>query len=118
MNYRSVVVLGNAATVMEGDEKAEALRIISENIIRGRWNEVRKPTGAEMKATSVMKLPIHEASAKIRSGAPLDDQPDYDLPIWAGILPLMTRAGEPVTDPAMRMEADIPESVRRYARTS
>jgi nitroimidazol reductase NimA-like FMN-containing flavoprotein (pyridoxamine 5'-phosphate oxidase superfamily) len=118
MNYRSVVVLGNATTVMEGDEKAEALRIISENIIRGRWNEVRKPTGAEMKATSVMKLPIHEASAKIRSGPPLDDQPDYDLPIWAGILPLLTRAGEPVTDPAMRMEADIPESVRGYARRS
>src|SRR5215831_11262256 len=109
MNYRSVVVLGNATILTEGEEKAAALRIISENIIRGRWSEVREPTEAEMKATSVMKLPIHEASAKIRSGPPLDDQPDYDLPIWAGILPLMTRAGEPVTDPAMRMNADIPE---------
>jgi nitroimidazol reductase NimA-like FMN-containing flavoprotein (pyridoxamine 5'-phosphate oxidase superfamily) len=114
MNYRSVVVLGNATILKEGKEKADALRVISDNIIRGRWNEVREPTEEEMKATSVMKLPINEASAKIRSGPPLDDQPDYDLPIWAGVLPLVTRAAEPIIDPAMRMQVDLPESVRRY----
>jgi nitroimidazol reductase NimA-like FMN-containing flavoprotein (pyridoxamine 5'-phosphate oxidase superfamily) len=118
MNYRSVVVLGTATMLTEGEEKAEALRVISDNIIRGRWSEVREPTEEEMKATSVMKLPLNEASAKIRTGPPLDDQPDYDLPIWAGVLPLMTRAGEPLTDPAMRMQMELPESVRRYSRKS
>lgn len=116
MNYRSVVVLGNATILTEGDEKAEALRTITDNIIRGRWSEVREPTDDEMKATSVLRLAINEASAKIRSGPPLDEQSDYDLPIWAGVLPLVTGAAEPITDVAMRMQVDIPESVRRYSQ--
>ena len=93
MNYRSVMVLGTATLIEDRDEKLEALRVISDNIIRGRWDEVR-----------------HEASAKIRTGPPKDDKPDYDLPIWAGVLPLETKPNEPVTDPAMRMKMDLPAS--------
>lgn len=116
MNYRSVVVLGTATLVEDGDEKWNALRAISDNIIRGRWSEVREPNEQELKATSVLKLPITEASAKIRTGPPKDDKEDYDLPIWAGILPLVTKPGEPLADPAMRVKAEVPASVQRYRR--
>ena len=116
MNYRSVMVLGTATLIEDREEKLEALRVISDNIIRGRWNEVRQPTEQELKATSVMKLPIKEASAKIRTGPPKDDKPDYDLPIWAGVLPLVTRPAEPVIDPAMKMKIDVPVSVKKYSR--
>jgi nitroimidazol reductase NimA-like FMN-containing flavoprotein (pyridoxamine 5'-phosphate oxidase superfamily) len=115
MNYRSVVVLGNAKIVPDS-EKAEALRIISDNIIRGRWNEVREPNEAELKATTVLMLPIDEASAKIRTGPPIDEPSDCDLPIWAGVLPLRSAAGEPIVDPAMRMQVELPDSVRGYSR--
>jgi nitroimidazol reductase NimA-like FMN-containing flavoprotein (pyridoxamine 5'-phosphate oxidase superfamily) len=116
MNYRSVVVLGTATLIEDRDEKWEALHVISDNIIRGRWNEVREPNEQELKATAVMKLPITEVSAKVRTGPPKDEKEDYDLPIWAGILPLVTRPAEPVADAAMKMTADVPESVRKYRR--
>lgn len=116
MNYRSVVVLGTATLVEDRDEKWAALRVISDNIIRGRWDEVREPSEQELKATAVMKLPITEASAKVRTGPPKDEKEDYDLPIWAGILPLQTRPQEPMMDPAMKMQADVPASVRKYRR--
>ncbi len=116
MNYRSVVVLGTATLVEEAAEKWEALRVISDNIIRGRWDEVREPNEQELKATAVMKLPITEASAKVRTGPPKDDQQDYDLPIWAGLLPLETRPLPPVADPAMKMQAEVPASVKGYKR--
>lgn len=116
VNYRSVVILGTATLVEGATEKWEALRVISDNVIRGRWEEVREPNEQELKATSVLKLPIHEASAKVRTGAPKDDEEDYDLPIWAGLLPLVTRPTEPVPDPDLRVQAAIPESVRRYSR--
>lgn len=116
MNYRSVVVLGKATLVDDRDEKWNALRVISDNIIRGRWDEVREPSEQEMKATAVMKVPITEASAKIRTGPPKDDKEDQDLRIWAGLLPLQTRPLEPLMDPAMKVQMDVPESVRNYRR--
>ena len=114
MNYRSVVLLGTASLVEGHAEKWDALHAISDNIIRGRWNEVRQPNEQELKATAVMKLPIAEASAKIRSGPPKDDKEDYDLPIWAGLLPLETKPLAPVADPGMKTDIAVPESVKRY----
>jgi uncharacterized protein len=116
MNYRSVVVLGRATLVEDHTEKIAALHAISDHIIRGRWEEVRKPTEQELKATSVLKLPLEEASAKIRTGPPKDDSGDYALPIWAGVLPLNTGPGEPTRDPAMQVDADVPASVKNYSR--
>jgi uncharacterized protein len=116
MNYRSVVVLGTATLVDDSAEKLEALRVISDQIIAGRWNEVRQPTEQELKATSVLKLPLSEASAKIRRGPPKDDEEDYALPIWAGVLPLITTPGEPLPDPGMKVKAEVPPSVKKYSR--
>ena len=109
MNYRSVVMLGKASAVEADAEKAAALRVISEQIVRGRWDDVRKPTAQELKATAVLKLPIEEASAKIRTGPPLDDEEDYALNVWAGVLPLAIRAGEPVADPRLDPGAKVPK---------
>ena len=117
MNYRSVVILGKAALI-EGDaEKTEALRIISENIVPGRWEHVRKPSAQELKATAVLSLPIEEASAKLRTGPPLDEEEDYALDVWAGVLPLKLRAGEPVPDPRLGPKyTEIPAHVDRVRR--
>jgi nitroimidazol reductase NimA-like FMN-containing flavoprotein (pyridoxamine 5'-phosphate oxidase superfamily) len=101
MNYRSVVVLGTAQLVTEEAEKLEALRAIVEHVAPGRWEEVRTPTEAEMKATSVLRLPLAEASAKIRTGGPVDDEEDLGLPVWAGVLPLRMVAGDLVPDAAL-----------------
>jgi uncharacterized protein len=119
MNYRSVVVLGKARLIEDAAEKTEALRVISEHIIRGRWEDVRKPTAQELKATAVLALPIEEASAKVRTGPPLDDEEDYALDVWAGVLPLMVQAGDPVPDPRLgeglaRGVRETPSYVTRY----
>ncbi|MDQ8732761.1 pyridoxamine 5'-phosphate oxidase family protein [Bradyrhizobium sp. LHD-71] len=108
MNYRSVVVLGSASLV-EGDEKLTALKIMSEHILKGRWDDVRLPNAKEMKATSVLALDIEEASAKIRSGPPLDDDEDLDFPCWAGVLPIVQTTGQPVPDPGSRSETPLPD---------
>jgi nitroimidazol reductase NimA-like FMN-containing flavoprotein (pyridoxamine 5'-phosphate oxidase superfamily) len=109
MNYQSVVIYGHAHEV-EGDEKYEALKIVSDQIIKGRWDEVRLPTPIEMKATTVLAITIDTASAKIRTGPPADDEADYDLPIWAGILPAKLVFESPIPDPQMKMELSISES--------
>lgn len=109
MNYRSVVILGKASAIEEEQEKTAALRVISEQIVRGRWDDVRKPTAQELKATAVLKLPIEEASAKIRIGPPLDDEEDYALNVWAGVLPLAMRAGEPMPDARLAPGAKVPK---------
>jgi len=116
MNYRSVVVLGTATLVEDREEKLTALRTISENIIPGRWDDVRQPSDQELKATSVLKLPITEASAKIRTGGPKDDEEDYALPVWAGVLPLRMVPGDPEVDAKMTVEADVPGYVKTYKR--
>lgn len=116
MNYRSVVVFGRATLIEDREEKYAALVALSEHIIRGRWNDVREPTEQEMRATSVLSLPLVEASAKIRTGPPLDDEEDYALPIWAGVVPLKLEAGEPIPDPRLPAEISVPDYARKYTR--
>jgi nitroimidazol reductase NimA-like FMN-containing flavoprotein (pyridoxamine 5'-phosphate oxidase superfamily) len=100
-NYRSAMLLGNARSVEDHAEKLAAAEAIVEHIVPGRWREVRPPTDNELKATAILAMPIEEASAKVRSGPPLDDEEDYALPAWAGVLPLLTRAGPPLPDPRL-----------------
>ena len=117
MNYRSVVILGQAVPVEGEAEKTEALRVVSENIVPGRWDHVRKPTQQELKATAVLALPIAEASAKIRTGPPVDEEEDYALDVWAGVLPLAIKAGEPLPDPRLDANcAEVPEYLKRVVR--
>lgn len=102
MNYRSVVVLGRAVEITSPQERLAALEAISEHVLPGRWREVRPPSEAELRATLVLRLGLDEASAKVRSGPPSDDEEDYALPCWAGVLPLSLSAGEPAPDPRLR----------------
>ncbi len=115
MNYRSVVVFGRAALVDEKEAKLAALRAFSEQVIPGRWDEAREPTDQELKATAVLRLPLEEASAKVRTGPPIDDEEDYGLPIWAGVLPLSLVPGEPVPDPRLPNEIEVSQSVLQFA---
>jgi len=117
MNYRSVVVLGTAHAVEDRTEKLEALRLLSEHIIPGRWVESRPPNEKELKATLVMKLPIEEFSAKVRKGPPIDDEEDMSFPTWAGVLPLEVRVGEAVNDPQLDSAIPVPGYVKNYSRT-
>jgi nitroimidazol reductase NimA-like FMN-containing flavoprotein (pyridoxamine 5'-phosphate oxidase superfamily) len=116
MNYRSVLVFGRATIVEDRQEKLEALVALSEHIVRGRWADVREPNEQEIIQTTVLCLPIEEASAKIRTGPPLDDEEDYALPIWAGVVPLKLVAGEPIEDPRLSAEIPAPEYATHYKR--
>ena len=116
INYRSVVVLGSAGLVEDLNEKSQALEAITNHIVPGRWDDVRWPNELELKATSVLKLPIDEASAKIRTGPPIDDDEDYDLNIWAGVLPLSLVTGFPVSDDRIRPGLTVPDNISNYTR--
>ncbi|HAF15006.1 MAG TPA: pyridoxamine 5'-phosphate oxidase family protein [Blastocatellia bacterium] len=116
MNYRSVVIFGRASVVEEKAAKLTALRAFSEHVIPGRWDEARQPTEAELKATTVLSLPLVEVSAKVRTGPPLDDEEDYELPVWAGVIPLRLIAREPTPDPRLSSHIDLPPYARNYAR--
>ena len=117
MNYRSVVVLGTAVPVDEPDEKLTALEAFTEKLLPGRWAEARPPTRKELKATSVLRLPLDEASAKIRDGGPEDgDTPDAGLDVWAGHVPLVVEARPPVPDPTLRPGIPVPPGVAHYRR--
>jgi len=98
MNYRSVVIFGTASVVDDAGEKLEALRLFAEHIVPGRWQELRAPKPLELKATLVLRLPIEEASAKVRTGPPEDDPDDMNAPVWAGVMPLALRKGELIED--------------------
>jgi hypothetical protein len=113
MNYRSVVVFGKARLV-SNENKNEALKAISDHLIAGRWEEVRAPNAKELKATKVLEITIDEASAKIRTGGPIDDAEDYELDIWAGEISLKTLAQQPVPDKKMKPGLSIPKSVLDY----
>jgi nitroimidazol reductase NimA-like FMN-containing flavoprotein (pyridoxamine 5'-phosphate oxidase superfamily) len=115
VNYRSVVALGTATLVENPEEKMRALEAFTNHVMPGRWNDIRTPTELELKATSVLALPLSEVSAKVRVGPPKDDAEDYSLPIWAGVLPLSIVAGSPIDDPKLIGEPHVPENVRRYA---
>ena len=116
MNYRSVVVFGRATLVEDPEEKMAALFALSEHIIRGRWNDVREPTDVEMKLTTVLCLSLEEASAKIRTGPPLDDEEDYQLLVWAGVVPMKLTACEPVDDGRLPEGVPVPDYVKHYKR--
>jgi len=116
MNYRSVVVLGNATLVDNPEEKLAALQAFSEKILKGRWNDARRPNEQELKATSILRLPITEASAKIRTGPPEDDAPDKELPIWAGVIPLQLTAGAPIRDEHCDPSIPLPAYAADYQR--
>ena len=116
MNYRSVVVFGRATLVDNRAEKLAALRSLSDHMIPGRWDDVRKPNERELQQTTVLSLPLTEASAKVRTGPPLDDEEDYKLPVWAGVIPLSLVAADPIDDPRMGTNDEIPKYAVDYAR--
>jgi hypothetical protein len=116
MNYRSVVILGKATLVDDPAEKLEALRTLSEHILPGRWDDSRQPNERELKATSVLRVPIEEFSAKVRLGPPIDDAEDLAFPTWAGVIPLEMKAGEPISDPKLEAGREVPEYIRGYSR--
>ena len=116
MNYRSVVALGKATVVDDPAEKLQALRAFSEKILKGRWNDARQPNEQELKATSILRLPLEEVSAKIRSGPVEDDVPDRELPIWAGIIPMQLVAGAPIRDEKCDPAIPLPAYAAHYQR--
>ena len=116
MNYRSVVVLGKATLVDDPEEKMEALRVLSEHILPGRWADSRQPNERELKATSVLRVPIEEFSAKVRQGPAIDDEEDYAFPTWAGVVPLEMVAGTPIDDARLPPGKEAPEYAKHYTR--
>lgn len=108
MNYRSVVAFGRAQPIADEAEKTRALAVVSEHLLRGRWAEVRAPNQAELRSTAVVRFAIEEASAKIRTGPPVDEEADYALPVWAGVVPLELRRGAPQPDPRLAEATPIP----------
>ena len=114
MNYRSVMIFGRARVLSDKQEKIAALHAFTEHIIPRRWAEVRPPNEKELKATTVLALPLQEASAKTRTGGPADDEEDYALDMWAGVIPLKLSAGEPIADGRVKEGASIPPSVSNY----
>jgi nitroimidazol reductase NimA-like FMN-containing flavoprotein (pyridoxamine 5'-phosphate oxidase superfamily) len=116
VNYRSVVVLGTARLVEDPTEKMEALRLFTEHIMKGRWDQIRWPSEQEMKGTTVLALAMEEVSAKVRTGGPVDDEEDYELPVWAGVLPLPMTAAAPIADARLKAGIAVPENVAKYSR--
>lgn len=116
MNYRSVVLHGTGRLLESDEDKLSALEAFAEHIARGRWVDTRPPTRKELKATSVVSIPIDLAAAKIRTGPPLDEDDDYSLPFWAGVLPLSLQPGKAVPDPRLGRGIEVPPYLRRYQR--
>ena len=117
INYRSVVIIGQASEVKDSDEKRLGLDALVEHIIPGRTADARPPTDKELHSTMLLKLPLTESSAKIRAGWPADDDDDYELSIWAGVIPFSHRIETAMNDPALRFELDVPDYVLNYQRT-
>src|SRR6266404_379815 len=116
VNYRSVVILGTARLVENPTEKMEALRLFTEHIMKGRWEQIRQPNEQELKGTTVLALPLEEVSAKVRVGGPVDDEEDYSLPVWAGVLPLTQTKGAPVPDTRLKDGMAVPQYITAYSR--
>jgi hypothetical protein len=116
MNYRSVVVLGTTSVVEDREEKLKALHTLSEHIMAGRWAEARQPNQRELKATVVLRIPIQEFSAKVRTGPPIDDEEDYAFPVWAGVIPLTLVPGEPIADSRVAKHQVVPKYLPGYLR--
>jgi nitroimidazol reductase NimA-like FMN-containing flavoprotein (pyridoxamine 5'-phosphate oxidase superfamily) len=116
-NYRSAMLLGEAIPVEDPEAKRAAFRAIVEHVVPGRWPDIRPPSENELRATAVLAMRIDEASAKVRTGPPVDDEEDYALPVWAGVIPLAMRAGAPEADPRMAADIAAPSYARTYARS-
>ncbi len=116
MNYRSVVVLGNAAPIEEPAEKLRAMEILVEHIVPGRCRDARGPSAEELRRTLILSVALDEASAKVRGGPPIDDAADMGLEVWAGELPLALATGAPIADPNLRGGIEVPDYVRDYRR--
>ena len=116
-NYESVVLFGTARLIEGEEQKNQALLVVSENVIKGRWDEIRIPNSKELKGTAVLELEIDEASAKIRTGGPVDDKEDYELDIWAGVLPIIRNYGDPEEDELSTKSLPVSQSVKKLAGT-
>ena len=116
MNYRSVVIFGKASLLNDPDAKREALHAFTEHVAPGRWQEIRQPSEKELRSTIVLAMPLDEVSAKVRTGPPIDDEEDYALPVWAGVLPLELTPAAPVPDDRLPKETPVPGHVRAYSR--
>jgi nitroimidazol reductase NimA-like FMN-containing flavoprotein (pyridoxamine 5'-phosphate oxidase superfamily) len=116
MNYRSVVIFGKATLLDDLAAKREALEVFTEHVAPGRWQEVRQPSEKELRSTTVLAIPLDEVSAKVRTGPPLDDEEDYALPVWAGVLPLELTPKTPLADDRLPKEIAIPGYVLAYSR--
>jgi len=114
MNYRSVVVLGRASEVTDRDEKLQAMHCVVEQVVKGRWADARRPNEGEIKGTTILRLSLDEASAKIRTGPPTDDADDMDFPTWTGVIPLGLEPGEPI--PGEGTNGAVPAYVSAYER--
>ena len=114
INYRSALIMGTAHEVFGDENKTEVLHALVEHIVSGRWKEVRPPMRQELAATKVLALPIDEASVKVRIGGPLDDEADYSLPVWAGVLPLSAGTGKPHPDARLPASTEVPSHLRNY----
>ena len=118
LNYRSVVVIGEAEPIRDEDERRRALDIFVDSLVPGRVELIRPMTEVELRQTAVLRISLTQASAKIRSGPPSDDDADYELPIWAGVLPVRTVLGEPEPDPRLTDEIEVPEAVRAMVKST
>ena len=116
VNYRSVTVFGSAELVTDAEERLAALKVISDQVLPGRWEEVRQPNRKELKATKVLKLQITEASAKIRTGPPKDEKADFELNVWAGVLPIESKFGKPKPDVELKSGIELPKSLVNIMR--
>jgi hypothetical protein len=116
MSYRSAVIFGSARVVDDPDEKWEAFRLITEHVVPGRWEDSRLPTEKETRGTTILAVPMVEASAKVSTGPPEDDAEDYDLPLWAGEVPLRLTADPPVAAPDLRVDVGAPDYLTDYRR--
>jgi len=116
MNYRSVVLFGNGTIVDDTDQKMRGLKVLTDHLIPGRWNEARLPSDKEMNATTLISMTIEEGTAKIREGHPSDDEEDYDLPVWAGVIPIQQHIMAPVDDEQLTKGISVPDYVLNYSR--
>jgi hypothetical protein len=116
MNYRSVVVFGKATLVEDAEQKLAALKAFTEHVILGRWEQVRSPSRNELAGTIVLSLPLTEASAKVRTGGPIDDEADYQIPVWAGQIPLKLTATTPINDSRLHPHIQVPTHLSHYTR--
>lgn len=116
LNYRSVVIFGQAKLISDEQQKLEALRLFTEHLVPNRWAEIRSPNANELKATTVLSLSLDEASAKIRTGGPKDDEEDYESDVWAGVLPLKMTTGKPINDARLKAEIQVPDYISGYRR--